>query len=362
MRKELELLEQAKQAGLPITDQLKAGIGALATEYAKAQVAIEAVTRTQELAAESAEELVAAHEKVARASEQVNQTFASAGKGFLADILAGTDATEALQSALMNLSGQLASMAFDGIFKNLLSGGGASKGGGAGWIGQLLGLADGGMVRGPGSGKSDSVLAMLSNGEYVVNASATAMKRSEPIADGTLQVDRVLQAKAMKSPRGPVDYFKRRLRRVLTKLLNRPVSFFIGCEITNGKFHIHGIFDIAPQEFEVALIAFGMACGLWTGRSATHLSYLPPCQPCARKSAIAFSSCFRNTWPLTQSSPLGQPVCPAISIALTNSSSSVRLRLTANIWAPVLDFSRCRPRCRMIVTGRHSGPQKLCLL
>ena len=96
------------------------------------------------------------------------------------------------------------------------------------------------------------------------------MKSSGPIADGTLNMDRVQQAKAMKSPRGPVDYFKRRLRRVLTKLLNRPVRFFIGCEITKGKFHIHGIFDFAPHEFEIALVAFGKVCGLWTGRAAKH--------------------------------------------------------------------------------------------
>jgi hypothetical protein len=102
------------------------------------------------------------------------------------------------------------------------------------------------------------------------------MKSSGPIADGTLHVDRVLQAKAMKSPRGPVHYFSKRLRRVLTKLLGRPVSFFIGCEITKGKFHIHGIFDLAPQDFAIAERAFDMALGKWTGRSAKHQFLLRP--------------------------------------------------------------------------------------
>lgn len=37
-----------------------------------------------------------------------------------------------------------------------------------------LQLADGGLVRGPGTGTSDSIPANLSNGEYVVNAAATA--------------------------------------------------------------------------------------------------------------------------------------------------------------------------------------------
>lgn len=41
-----------------------------------------------------------------------------------------------------------------------------------------LGLADGGDVRGPGTGTSDSIPAMLSNGEHVTRARATAAMRS----------------------------------------------------------------------------------------------------------------------------------------------------------------------------------------
>ena len=43
--------------------------------------------------------------------------------------------------------------------------------------GIVPGLATGGMVRGPGTATSDSIPAMLSNGEYVVNARATARNR-----------------------------------------------------------------------------------------------------------------------------------------------------------------------------------------
>jgi hypothetical protein len=43
--------------------------------------------------------------------------------------------------------------------------------------GIIPGLATGGMVHGPGTATSDSVPAMLSNGEYVVNARATAKNR-----------------------------------------------------------------------------------------------------------------------------------------------------------------------------------------
>jgi hypothetical protein len=43
------------------------------------------------------------------------------------------------------------------------------------------GLADGGPVKGPGTGRSDSIPAMLSNGEFVVNAAAS--KKYRPLLD-----------------------------------------------------------------------------------------------------------------------------------------------------------------------------------
>lgn len=69
---------------------------------------------------------------------------------------------------------------------NMLQGsmGGASSGAGAGGIfsgiasslfgsiGSMFGFADGGLVSGAGTGTSDSILAKLSNGEFVMNASA----------------------------------------------------------------------------------------------------------------------------------------------------------------------------------------------
>lgn len=44
--------------------------------------------------------------------------------------------------------------------------------------GGLVGFPAGGMVRGPGSGTSDSIVARVSNGEFVVNADATAQNRA----------------------------------------------------------------------------------------------------------------------------------------------------------------------------------------
>lgn len=45
----------------------------------------------------------------------------------------------------------------------------------------ISGRATGGFISGPGSGTSDSILALVSNGEYVVNAAATA--RNRPLLD-----------------------------------------------------------------------------------------------------------------------------------------------------------------------------------
>jgi TP901 family phage tail tape measure protein len=45
-------------------------------------------------------------------------------------------------------------------------------------VGQTLALRDGGFVAGPGTSRSDSIPAMLSNGEFVVNARATRQNRA----------------------------------------------------------------------------------------------------------------------------------------------------------------------------------------
>ena len=89
--------------------------------------------------------------------------------------------------------GGLASVLGKGIqgFGSVLSSlgsmiGGLFSSGGGGGFGQLLsigaaifrgGFATGGYVSGPGTGTSDSIMALLSNGEYVVNAKATKMAR-----------------------------------------------------------------------------------------------------------------------------------------------------------------------------------------
>jgi hypothetical protein len=58
--------------------------------------------------------------------------------------------------------------------------GGGGMGGGLGLSLTALGglFADGGEVRGPGTGRSDSIPIRVSNGEYIVNATSTAKHRA----------------------------------------------------------------------------------------------------------------------------------------------------------------------------------------
>ena len=65
-----------------------------------------------------------------------------------------------------------------------------------------------------------------------------------------------------------------------------------------GQGH-HDIFDIAPLESEVALIAFGKACGEWIGRSAKHQFLLRP-QPNRKWVGYILKDVSQQVW-----NPLG---------------------------------------------------------
>jgi len=77
-----------------------------------------------------------------------------------------------------------------GAFEGLMGmfGGGGGGGGMGGLLSAGLGLfgfADGGAVRGPGTGTSDSIMAKLSNGEFVINAAST--KKFRPMLEAINQ-------------------------------------------------------------------------------------------------------------------------------------------------------------------------------
>jgi hypothetical protein len=117
--------------------------------------------------------------------------------GILADTLLGTPkdiqiavdantgkATEKLESLKKNYG--KGSGFWDNIFGWLTGKPSGSSGGGkkdGGYIGYANGglvkkFAPGGFVSGAGTARSDSIPAMLSNGEYVINARATANNRA----------------------------------------------------------------------------------------------------------------------------------------------------------------------------------------
>lgn len=105
-------------------------------------------------------------------------TAKQAGSGILGTLLGfGTTAASLLTLFKKKNSGSLNNLA-----KNILPAIGGSSAGGTGFFGKLSGSlknifgglfkADGGFIQGAGSGISDSIPAMLSNGEYVIRAAA----------------------------------------------------------------------------------------------------------------------------------------------------------------------------------------------
>ena len=139
---------------------MKAKIDQTATAYANAK--------------EKLKEAKAAQDEFKAASQEVASTLGSAFKSMAVD-------GERFNKVLKNIMKSLESKLIDKIFSQAITGGGSGTGGLFGTlfnassfagIGKVFGFASGGHVSGPGSSTSDSVPAMLSSGEFVVNAGA----------------------------------------------------------------------------------------------------------------------------------------------------------------------------------------------
>lgn len=133
----------------------------------KAQQAAQQQTQAVQQQIEAQRRLQEQLTKASQATQQVSQPLQGmdAGVGKLAGSLQqGVPATEGFAGELEKLIQQLLSG---------LGGGGGGLGGIGEALGGILGFADGGHVSGPGGPTSDSIPAMLSNGEFVVNAKAT---------------------------------------------------------------------------------------------------------------------------------------------------------------------------------------------
>ncbi len=150
---------ELRKAGAGATDKQKASIRDLVTQID---------TET------------AAMDRLEQASENAKGIAKDFLGGLIGDLRSGVDGATALANAFGGLADKLIDMALDSLINSLFSNlvGGA---GGGGLLGGLFGFsgggpveaATGGLIRGPGTGTSDSIPARLSDGEFVVNAAAT---------------------------------------------------------------------------------------------------------------------------------------------------------------------------------------------
>lgn len=150
----------------------------------------EALAGATEAEKNQVEELIAVREREAAALEGAKarrEFFEDLGNNALeALIVKGESFNDVLKNIAQSLiqAGIQAALFGSGPFGNIF--------GGTSIMTQLFpGLAakaDGGIINGPGTGRSDSILTRLSNGEFVVNAKATARNRHllEAINAGSL--------------------------------------------------------------------------------------------------------------------------------------------------------------------------------
>jgi len=92
-------------------------------------------------------------------AQQIGQIFADAGKGLIDAFKDGKVTSDEIGQILGDVAGKLLDAFINMAFSGMGGGGG--------------GYASGGYVSGSGTGTSDSIPARLSNGEFVINASAT---------------------------------------------------------------------------------------------------------------------------------------------------------------------------------------------
>ena len=139
----------------------------------------EALAGATEAERQKVEELIAAREREAAAMDAAKERaefFEGLGDNALdALIVKGQSFNDVLK--------EIASSLIEAAIQAAIFGSGpfGSFFGGGSMFGGIIpggGKAEGGMVHGPGTGTSDSILTPLSNGEYVVNAKATARNRA----------------------------------------------------------------------------------------------------------------------------------------------------------------------------------------
>lgn len=120
-RYEQDMLNQAQQANITLSDEQREQIKMLAEGMADAEVASENLAETQKMLSELAE---------------------GAFKGFAQDLMNGKSAAEAFEGVLGRIADKLMDMALDGLFEAIFSPG--KGGGGGGIFGKIFGAIFGG--------------------------------------------------------------------------------------------------------------------------------------------------------------------------------------------------------------------------
>jgi LAS superfamily LD-carboxypeptidase LdcB len=179
-RYEQQMLADAQRQGITLSAQQRQEIQQLAQGMAQAESATQQFTATQDQA------------------KEVSGFFAKSSADAITGLVSGTmTAEQALQSLISTLIQAVmqAALLGEGPLAGFLGGGkpGSNTGGILGsFFGSIFGAKDGGFitpkgvqhfarggnVRGPGTSRSDSVPAMLSNGEFVVNAASIRRHRA----------------------------------------------------------------------------------------------------------------------------------------------------------------------------------------
>lgn len=195
------LQAEAQMAGLSYQEQEKRRISLELEQAALAKLRDEAIKKGQtdlssiKLSSDQVTKIDAVSEAYARQADELRKIqeaqdraehaaaeFADTIKsGFVGAITGANRLQDALKGILSKLAEMILNSAFDKLFNGASSSGGWLTG-----IMKSIGFADGGVVhaatggliRGPGGPRTDSIPARLSDGEFVVNAKATKQNRS----------------------------------------------------------------------------------------------------------------------------------------------------------------------------------------
>jgi tape measure domain-containing protein len=182
---ELELLDLAEQRAKAELDVIEATKGTASAEYKIAAQRLDNLRnsrpgREAEARQQNASPLQDYLNTLPQSADEANERFEALAANGISDVVDGlAQAIVGTRSLGDVFKSVIAQMAVDLTRLNLqralmafLPGAVSGSSGVAPSVNGVFGYASGGLVRGPGSGTSDDVMARLSNGEFVVNAAA----------------------------------------------------------------------------------------------------------------------------------------------------------------------------------------------